>query len=61
MAEAVARGDAYAAEEAMARIVREVRGALDGGAGAGAERVSGRRPAAAAGRRAAVVRRPDGR
>lgn len=61
VAEAVARGDAYAAEEAMARIVREVRGALDGGAGAGAERVSGRRPAAAAGRRAAVVRRPDGR
>lgn len=29
VAAAVARGDAYAAEEAMARIVREVRGALD--------------------------------
>ena len=33
VAEAVARGDAHAAEEAMARIVREVRGALDHGPG----------------------------
>lgn len=61
VAAAVARGDERAAEEAMARIVREVRGALDRPAVPAAAGVSAAPPSAAAVRPAGAVRPPGGR